>query len=100
MVHHKCYILQNIILTCEGVGVTMTHIYTVQISTLCSGRRSKYHSVKVNSQFADILVVLTVRVDAGVRVGGGGVGAYCGIGRVGAGFSSAYEREDTADSET
>ena len=78
----------------------MTHIYAIQISSLCSDRWSKYHGVKVNSQFADILVVLTVRVDAGVRVGGGGVGAYCGIGRVSAGFSSAYEREDTADSET
>ena len=77
----------------------MTHIYAVEISSLCSDRWSKYHGVKVNSQFADIIAVLTVRVDAGVRVGGGGVGAYCGIGRVGAGSSSAYEREYTADSE-
>ena len=77
----------------------MTHIYAVEISSLCSDRWSKYHGVKVNSQFADILVVLTVRVDAGVRVGGGGVGAYCGIGRVGGGCCSTGQREDTADSE-
>ena len=36
-------------------------------------------------QFADISIVLTVSVGAGVRVGGGGEGADHGVGGVGAG---------------
>lgn len=84
---------------CESVGVTMTQIYAVKIRRLGSDRGSQYHGVKVNSQFADICIVLAVSVGAGVRVRGGGVGAYCAIGRVGGGCSSAGQREDTTDSE-
>ena len=101
--------------TCEGVSVTVTHIYAVCVSSRGRDGSSKYHGVKVNSlevkvkhwnltlisspQFADILACLAVTVGAGVRVGGGGVFVYCCIAGVGHGGGSTGEREDTADSE-
>ena len=50
-------------------------------------------------QLADIFVVLTVFVDAGVRVSGGREGVDYGVGSVLTGSRSAGEREDATDSE-
>ena len=50
-------------------------------------------------QFADIFIVLTVSVGAGVGISPDGEGIYQGVGTIGSGWSSAWEAEDTADSE-